>query len=86
MSISYSYLSAYNFARDTLTVKLITAIEKASLKISLVSSKSVGCGLGNQTMKFAQLGWEAVGIDVAPELIQFAREVDLKQEFRLRIF
>lgn len=42
-----------------------------------------GCGAGRSTRFVQQLGFETVGIDIAPEVIAKARELDPKGDYRL---
>lgn len=42
-----------------------------------------GCGTGRSTRFVRQLGFQAVGIDIAPEMIAKARELDPNGDYRL---
>ncbi len=47
----------------------------------------IGCGAGNMTLWFAQMGYEAYGVDTTPRAIEWARErneqATTKADFRL---
>ena len=42
-----------------------------------------GCGTGRSTRFLRALGFEAVGVDISPEMIAKAREIDLQGDYRL---
>lgn len=42
-----------------------------------------GCGAGRSTRFLARLGFSAVGVDIAPEMVQQARAVDRAGDYRL---
>jgi ubiquinone/menaquinone biosynthesis C-methylase UbiE len=42
-----------------------------------------GCGTGRSTRFLVQLGFRAIGIDIAPEMIRHARSIDTAGDYRL---
>jgi SAM-dependent methyltransferase len=42
-----------------------------------------GCGTGRSTRFVRQLGFDVVGVDIAPEMIAKAREIDRRGDYRL---
>lgn len=42
-----------------------------------------GCGAGRSTRFLQRLGFEAVGIDISPDMVRKAREIDPKGEYRV---
>lgn len=55
-------------------IALLQEIGEAGWFPSSGSMLEIGCGAGNLTNWFAQQGWRANGIDIAPTAIQWARD------------
>ena len=43
----------------------------------------LGCGAGNLSIRFVQAGYEVVGVDIAPNAIAWANEMQRRQKLRL---
>jgi SAM-dependent methyltransferase len=57
-----------------------------SLDMSPGRVLDLGCGLGTQPMELAARGWDAVGIDIAPQLVRRANDLALSKNLTARFY
>lgn len=68
--------------------RYITLIQKKALRRHLPPGEGrhavdLGCGFGRLTPFLSELGWRAIGIDPAPDLLEYARTHNPGPEYRL---
>lgn len=68
--------------------KYITLVQEKALRRHLppgqgLCAVDLGCGFGRLTPLLAELGWRAIGIDPAPDLLEYARAHHPGPEYRL---